>query len=303
MFANNQEQLNQLKYLIKKEHNLNKISQVLNISLTNLLYLIAELNHENYQYQINGEEVINLNCLHEPPLYTVPKLQDNYRLLIISDTHLGCKQDRLDLLNYVYEMAEKNNIDYIIHCGDVTDGISDYEDHLANLRFATFDEQRDYVITNYPHSYIPTFMVSGNHDNWWRTKISRDILSEITDTRSDLTYLGDSEAFLRLGDLNLFIIHGHHNLKKSLQKGSSIPINYIFKGHHHYSDITTIDNHTIIQCPALVDERIHPFSENKNSDKGIWWLEIDSLNPKEFLLNSNLETFNQRKLIKNRTHY
>ena len=60
----------------------------------------------------------------------------NYvKLLAIADTHLGCYQDRRDILDYLANKVIQNDVDYVIHCGDVVDGVSSFQDQLDNLRY------------------------------------------------------------------------------------------------------------------------------------------------------------------------
>lgn len=47
---------------------------------------------------------------------------EKHKLLFISDTHLGSKYDRLDILRYLYDLAEDEEINTVFHVGDLCDG-------------------------------------------------------------------------------------------------------------------------------------------------------------------------------------
>ena len=82
---------------------------------------------------VNGELV----RLKTPPktydIYQVSTNSTHIPLLLISDTHLCSKYDRLDILRYLYDKAEDRGIKYILHSGDFTDGRSNRPEHIYEL--------------------------------------------------------------------------------------------------------------------------------------------------------------------------
>lgn len=196
------------------------------------------------------------------------------KIMAISDTHLGCRQDRVDYLKYFYEYAEKYGVDFIIHCGDLTDGYLDYPDQIENLKYKTFAEQKEYVIDVYPKSSIPTIIVSGNHDLSWLYKMGMDILEEIVKVRNDLYYMGASSGIIIAGNLKIGLIHGYKKYNKEIRELLVRP-DFIFKGHTHYFARVQTKKYNIIKVPCLVNFRAHPDMQNKQFILGAYIAEIN----------------------------
>lgn len=199
--------------------------------------------------------------------------KDVVKFMVISDTHLCCKQERLDLLEYFYEKAERLNVDFVIHCGDVVDGYLPYRLQQENLLYNTYEEQKEYVIAFYPKSLIPTIMISGNHDMSWLKLNNQDILADIVSKRNDLLYLGGSYGIITIGNLNIVLVHGQHELKRDLKKVDCNP-NFVFRGHKHMYDTYSVNNFKVIQVPCLVDCTISYAKHKQKFSLGAYYIEI-----------------------------
>lgn len=111
---------------------------------------------------------------------------------LISDTLLGSKSEQSTNLCRAVQIAENEGVDFMIHLG-VSAGkpTSMKSDEFHKL---TADEQRQYIIQNYPRSKrFKTRLISGYHDMQWR-KDGRNILAEVCMERTDLIYRGDWQA-------------------------------------------------------------------------------------------------------------
>jgi predicted MPP superfamily phosphohydrolase/Mn-dependent DtxR family transcriptional regulator len=119
--------------------------------------------------------------------------EENLKIMAISDTHLNSKYQNSKLLNELYSIAEEKNVDIITHPGDITDGVpsSGYRGHRFDNVIQDVSTLIDYVVDVYPRSKIPTYMISGNHDQWSKKDIGLDIGREISKRRGDLIYLGE----------------------------------------------------------------------------------------------------------------
>lgn len=209
------------------------------------------------------------NILDKKVLLNIKK--DIIKLMALSDTHLGCMQDRVDYLKYFYKYAEANGVDIIIHCGDLTDGYLNFQDQVANLKYKTFDDQKNYVISVYPRSYIPTIMISGNHDKSWQNIVNLDIIKEIALERKDLYYLNSSSGIIQAGNFRIGLIHkGLKNIENSCK--------IVFKGHTHKFERIIMPGYKLIKLPCLVDFRFHPGMENRKFLLGVYIAEINIAN-------------------------
>ena len=67
---------------------------------------------------IDGQIVKLKKPIENFGVYEVPDNTHHLSLLMISDSHLTNKADRIDILNYLYDKAESKGIKYVLHCGD-----------------------------------------------------------------------------------------------------------------------------------------------------------------------------------------
>ena len=114
-----------LYYLAKKKKTFSKICEELGLKdyeITGLVYLMKQEGY-NIDY-IDGEILFRKNPPKHQDVYQLPNNLEHLKLLLISDTHLGSKYDRLDILKYLYGEAEDRNVQYVLHSGDFTDGRS-----------------------------------------------------------------------------------------------------------------------------------------------------------------------------------
>lgn len=227
----------------------------------------------------------------------------NYlKLLAIADTHLGCYQDRRDILDYLANKVIQNDVDYVIHCGDVVDGVSSFQDQLDNLRYYSFEMQSQYFIENYPEFGVPTIMISGNHDGWWKNYIDKDIIKYISKNRDDIEYLGGSDGIFKVNDYTMLMMHGHKSNQKIFERYQYYDIDLAFRGHSHTHVVKYPDN--IVHIPCLVNKRLHRGMENRFQELGVWWITIDL---RDKLVYKRLELFRERpmkrSLIKERGKY
>jgi len=141
----------------------------------------------------------------------------NYKFGAISDTHLGSKYERLDVLNALYDIFEKEGIKIVLHGGNYVDG--EFRFNKFETKTHGFDEMIDYFLKNYPkRKGIKTLFISGDdHEGWWTQQTGIDpgrVLVERQKEygRNDLVYLGYQEANIELksakGKALLKILHG-----------------------------------------------------------------------------------------------
>ena len=296
------------EYLIKKKKPyINTIIKDLDIKEYEVYGLVEMLKKEGYLFDIQDNQVVKVKAIKENDIYIVPNNLEHIKLLLISDTHLASKYDRLDILRYLYAKAEDNNVNYVLHSGDLTEGLSGRPEQLYELKENSYTGQRDYVIDKYPKSNIPTYLISGNHDIWWYKKCGADICRDISNHRQDLIYLGSDCEDLKIGKLRIRLYHGKggssyaksYKLQKYLD---SIPIeerpHILQTGHIHQSFYMKQNTTHCFQTSCLQD--LTPFERSMgfNNDKSVWWLDIDMDNKGNPVnIKQELEVFG-KKLVK-----
>jgi predicted phosphodiesterase len=147
---------------------------------------------------------------------------ERVRIAIISDTHLGSKHQQVSLLREFCAYAKSLKVNAVLHGGDVTDGPPQmHPGHLHNLFLQTYDAQRTYAIDNLPQTSVPTYAISGNHDESWLKNNAGPIVEDICHARG-WEFVGQSAGYIRFGDVLVYLHHPHdggsYALSYKLQK-------------------------------------------------------------------------------------
>ena len=157
----------QILDMVNNNELLSEIIEKTNLTYKQLYYRLSLLENKGYnikrKYYSDGQISYELNSnfgdCNKKVLYT--KAEENQiKMVLISDLHLGSLSDRLDLLNEVYNFCVKNNIHIIINAGDIIDGFMG-----LGIKKVYGEKQIDYLLRNYPFdSSILNFITLGNHD-------------------------------------------------------------------------------------------------------------------------------------------
>ena len=300
---------NKIKYLAKKKKSFIEICEYLELKDYEVIGLVKLMQQDGELIDYINGEIIKLKT---PPktndVYQVENTSSHIPLLLISDTHLCSKYDRLDILRYLYDKAEDKGVKHILHSGDFTDGKSNRPEHIYELREHSYEGQVDYCVDKYPTFDGKTYVISGNHDDWWYKSTGSEIVKAIAKQRDDIVYLGSDVADLNIGKLKVRLFHGKggnayarsYKIQKYLD---SIPLeerpHILQTGHIHQSFYMKQDNTHCFQTSCLEDLTPYARGMGFSNDKSVWWLEID-MDSKGNIQNitQELETFNSKKLVR-----
>ena len=304
----NEELLQRVKTYIEKKKDIQTIMKDLDLKDYEVYGLVQILINRGYLSSIVDGKIIKLpKPSKHDDVYQIPNNLEHLKLLLISDTHLGSRYDRVDILKYLYNKAEDIGINYILHSGDVTDGLSGRPQQIHELRETSYTGQRDYVVDKYPKSEIPTYMIAGNHDLWWIKQCGADIVKDICNKREDLHYLGSDCEDLRIGKLSLRLYHGSggsayaksYKLQKYLDAIAPEERPHILQtGHTHQAFYMKQGKTHCFQTSCLQD--LTPFERSMgfSNDKSCWWIDVDFDNKGEVhSIKPELETF-QKRLVR-----
>lgn len=300
---------NKIKYLVKKKKGFIEICNELQLKDYEVIGLIGLMKQDGELIDyVNGELV----RLKTPPkindVYQVEASSSHIPLLLISDTHLCSKYDRLDILRYLYAKADERGVKHILHSGDFTDGRSNRPEHIYELREPSYEGQVDYCVEKYPTFDGKTYVISGNHDDWWYKSTGSEIVKAIANRRDDIVYLGSDVADMKIGKLKVRLFHGKggnayaksYKVQKYLD---SIPLeerpHILQTGHIHQSFYMKQDDTHCFQTSCLED--LTPFARSMGfaNDKSVWWVDVE-MNDRGQIQNitQELETFNTKKLVR-----
>lgn len=304
----NKELKEKIKYLINKRKDFKTICEELNLKDYEVIGLVELMKQDGELIDYLDGEIVKLKKpSKDNDVYILPNNLSHLKLLLISDTHLCSKYDRLDILRYLYDKAENNGIKHILHSGDFTDGRSNRPEQVYELKESSYQGQVDYCIDKYPRFSGKTYVIQGNHDDWWYKSAGSEILKPISKAREDIIYLGSDVADMRIGKLKIRLFHGYggssyaksYKIQKYLD---TIPINekpdILQTGHIHQAFYYKQDHTHCFQTSCLEDQTPYCRSLGLSNDKSCWWLDIDFDDKGNvYSITPQLETFT-KKLVR-----
>lgn len=302
--------LDRLEYLINKKKSVEEIAKIMEVEPYIVYGMAQELINQGKLYEIREGEILKLKS---PPkiddVYKIPNTKEHQKLLLLSDTHLCSNYDRLDILRYIYDKAESEGIETVLHCGDFTDGRSNRPEQVYELKELSYEGQKDYCVEKYPRFSGKTYVISGNHDDWWFKSSGSDIVKAICKERDDLVYLGPDVADLKLGKLKIHMFHGKgtqsyaksYKAQKYLDSMSMERRPDILQlGHIHQAFYYLQDKTHVLQTGCLQDPTPFVRSLGLEGNRSCWWVDVyfdDKGNV--YKIAPELETFGP-KLIRRR---
>jgi len=193
---------------------------------------------------------------------------------LVADTHLGCKEERLDALHAVYDIFEKEGIKHVFHAGNIVDGYIP-KINGASAIVTTPDGQAQYVIDNYPQrkGIVTHYITGDDHEGWWiKDGFNWGAYLEMTaqkQGRNDLHYLGHVEAdvdFLVPGGKAIMKVQhpgGGSSYARSYTgqkqveafQGGEKP-NILVQGHYHVNNYMMDRNVHVIGLPGFQDQTV-----------------------------------------------
>lgn len=244
----------------------NKVVQLLSLNKS-IQEIASELNISEKQLYVRIRRIIDYGYRFKPNYYydskitysldkkyfdesnsifqiQVPSAVKTVRLIAISDVHIGNVASDINLLNMVYDYAKCNNINIILNCGDLVEGV-----HTSDKCFLhSIDSQLEFLIKNYPYDKsINNYILFGNHDYHSIYYDGLDISKTINNARYDLIPVGYGDRFIGLKNDILALNH-----KLSVTNNKSIPeeCKLILSGHGHLMQTKSYDR-LYIRIPTL----------------------------------------------------
>lgn len=294
-------------HMAKKKTPFMEICKKLELQDYEVAGLITVMHEEGYNIEfLNGEVVVRKTPKKQEDVYELPNNLEHLKLLLISDTHLASKYDRLDILRYLYTKADDLGVKHVLHSGDFTDGRSNRPEQVYELREASYEGQVDYCVDKYPTFDGKTYAISGNHDDWWYKAAGSEIVKSIARQRDDIVYLGPDVADLKIGGLKIRLFHGSgggayaksYKLQKYLD---TIPLaerpDILQTGHIHQSFYMKQDKTHCFQTSCLEDLTPYCRGMGLANDKSVWWVDVDFDDKGNvYQVTPTLETFGDKKI-------
>lgn len=249
-------------FKLKKGKTITDLITELELNEYEIIGLIKIMKDEGYNVDYeNGQAFIVKKGKTQSDEIKIPIKNDEFKFIAISDTHYASKWDNPRLVDYAYELAEKDNCQFVTHSGDIFDGDfhSKRPEHIYQVKKLGL-EQLDYVVDNYPKSPLPTYFITGNHDFTFVKACGVDIGQLLVQQRPDLTYLGADLGDIKVNGNTIRLRHGtggsSYSKSYKLQKYcETLPVSdlpqIILQGHFHYSGYFKNRDIYCINVPAL----------------------------------------------------
>jgi predicted phosphodiesterase len=276
------EMMNKIKYLIKKKRSLEDILLETGLKEYEVFGFVEMLKQNGWQAEYKDGFFIyqKEQLIKDRDVYKMVA-GEKHKLLFISDTHLGSKYDRLDILRYLYDLAEDEEINTVFHVGDLCDGAyPNRPNHTYELRAHGAEEQLEYIVEKYPSKTgIKTMFIGGNHDYSHVRNAGFDIGKAVAKERPDMIYLGQDVADVDYGKTRLRLFHGSkgqsyarsYRMQKYVEQ---IPTeekpDILLMGHYHNSFYMKYADVHCFQVPSTIDQTPYARSLGLNNEKGAW---------------------------------
>lgn len=138
----------------------------------------------------------------------------------LTDTHIGHMKFSEDRLMQAFEEFRKERVDFIVHAGDVTEGMSHRPGHIYELDHLGYDAQKEYAIKLFSQwTDTDIYAIDGNHDRWFIKSNGAIIVKDIDRALENFHFIGHDEGDISLGGkTTLKLWHG--------EDGSSYALSY-----------------------------------------------------------------------------
>lgn len=127
---------------------------------------------------------------------------------IISDTHIGSIYTDNSHIFRAFSEFEREKVDFVAHCGDVTEGMSNRAGHIYEINKIGYSAQKETAIRILKNCPAKLYMIDGNHDRWFVKGSGAYIVKEMAKDLNAV-YLGQDEGDISLkGHITLKLWHG-----------------------------------------------------------------------------------------------
>lgn len=157
------------------------------------------------------EKILSGEGLARPAEY--PKIVlhgSRHRMMVISDTHIGSRFSPYEWHDLAARTAREEGCDCVLHCGDLTEGmkIARMGTQMYELTDLGYEAQRDRAIELMSKYEMPVYIISGNHDGYFREYAGVDIVKAVAEKVDGMEYLGYDSADIEVEGAIVRLWHG-----------------------------------------------------------------------------------------------
>jgi len=127
----------------------------------------------------------------------------------MTDTHAGSKYFKEEYFHQALEEFRKENCEFIVHTGDLVEGMSNRAGHIYELTHLGYHDQKNYGQELLEAWEGDWYIIDGNHDRWFEKSAGALIVKDIADHVPNVHFLGHDEGDISLrGNIVVKLWHG-----------------------------------------------------------------------------------------------
>ena len=246
----------------------------LNLSDTELQTVLKNLNKDN------------------PRQYNTTKLDygdKRVKIGVISDPHMGHLLYRPDVLRHAAKNFKRQNVDFIVNCGDTLEGMSGRDGHILELDKIGASAQMDYATEEFKEfgdKLVYSIEADDSHSGWYRSKgnMGLDIGKELEKHIDNYIFLGYDEQDLKLDNgLRIRLTHPgsgtayaiSYKLQKYIESlGGGNKPQILFEGHYHKAEYIFYRNIHAFDSGCLENQTLFMKKKGTPAHVGYWIVDV-----------------------------
>lgn len=206
---------------------------------------------------------------------------ERIRFGVISDTHMGSVYFDEQCYDSALSEFKKEGCEFILHAGDIVEGMSVRPGHIYELTQLGYDNQFHYAKSQLEKWEKDWYMIDGNHDRWFIKSNGAIIGKHLGEALPNVHYLGPDEGDISLkGETTIKLWHGDdgggsYAISYRVQKivealpGGEKP-GMLITGHDHKSGKFFVRNVHTILAGAMSRQSKFMRSTKKENHYGFW---------------------------------
>lgn len=201
----------------------------------------------------------------------------------LTDTHIGSKYFHEENLDEAFDTMDSEGCEFIVHSGDVTEGMSNRPGHVYELTEIGYTAQRDKAIALLSEWERPMYLIDGNHDRWFIKSSGAYIVDDIVSALPRAEYLGSDEGEVIINGTVIRLYHGEdsasyaksYRLQKLIESfsGGAKP-HVLLCGHTHKQGYFFDRNIHVVSGGCIQNQSKWMRSKRIAADTGYWIIEM-----------------------------
>ncbi len=205
---------------------------------------------------------------------------------MFTDWHLGSKYTDPRRIQDAYKAFRKAKVDFVVHAGDVTEGMSHRPGHVYELTDIGYAAQKKAAIELLGQwTDTPIYIIDGNHDRWYIKSNGALIVKDICEAVPNAVWLGHDIGSIEIAPgVKVMLWHGEdgasgyalsYRMQKIVEslKGGEKPA-VLICGHDHKAGYFFIRNIHCIAGGCIQKQSSWMRGKRLAAHEGFWTLRL-----------------------------